>query len=218
MVLQSVVQFKSFFLLVAVASLSLVAFASPVPDSDAVTFYDKLSGTFTWKSTPITPPKEHMSRADTIVYPRDNHHIEKRVFTSPNTKRAFKVVVKGIISAATWVVDFSLKEWRDSDFASELDYSLKSSPGLTDATVDIDTVTRLSQGKTFLQVNAHFVFEGNYAGKILRVVFNSDLYGSAEKMLHEWMINAPVATLDGVPTDILSWNFDEVVERNSPGL
>ncbi|RYC79399.1 hypothetical protein BFJ63_vAg17718 [Fusarium oxysporum f. sp. narcissi] len=181
---------------------------SPVAENNAITPRDDLPGTSGWKSTPVSLVEERSSPADAAVYARGDDGLEKRVFTSPHMKRAFKVVVANTISAATWVIDFSMKEVASSQVT--LNYKLQSSQDITDGDVQVPSITKIYESENQFRGNAKIELLGKYAGKVIHIFFNGEVFGTNAEFVWQKMISEPVAYVNGVKTDISSWTFDKV--------
>lgn len=181
---------------------------SPVPENSAIASLDNLSGTSGWKTTSVDVFEERVSPADTVVHARDDDGLEKRVFTSPHMKRAFRVVVANTISAATWVIDFSMNEVPSSQVT--LNYKLQSSQGISQADVEVPSLTRIYETENQFRGNAKIELLGNYAGKVVHIFFNGEVFGTNAEFIWQKMISEPVAYVNGVKTNILSWTFEQV--------
>jgi len=203
-----VVHFKAVFLPVAFAALSLMVSGSPVAENNAITSPQDLPGTSGWKSISVSSIEGRSSSADNIVNPRDNHQLEKRVFTSPHMKRAFNVVVGNAISAATWVIDFTFYD--NTGKPATLDYKLQSSAGLVTPDVDVPVLKRIYESANQFRGAADVKLVGTYAGKVFHIYFTGELFASAAAISWEYMIHEPIAYIDGVKTAISSWTFAEV--------
>ncbi|KAG5744568.1 hypothetical protein H9Q70_012726 [Fusarium xylarioides] len=180
---------------------------SPVAVNNALTPRDPVPGTSEWKSTVVTL-EEPTSPTDPAIHARDEEALKKRVFTSPHMKRAFKVVLSNAISAATWVIDFSMKEVYSSQVT--LNYKLQSSQGLVDADVEVPSITRIYESDSQFRGNAKVELLGKYAGKVVHIWFNGEVFGSGAEIIWQSMISEPVAYVNGVKTAIASWTFDQV--------
>ena len=205
-----VVHFKTIFLPMALAALSTLVSGSPVVSTNALAL--RQTG---WKSTIATGPVAARSipadaPADAIIVARDAqaHSLEKRVFTSPHMKRAFRVAISGTISAVNWVIDFTLKQEPSSQVT--INYKLQSSLGLNSPDVDISSLTRITESANQFRGNAKIKLIGTYAGKVVHIFFNGEVFGSDAAMIWQSMISEPEAYINGVKTKIDSWTFEEV--------
>ncbi|KAF5661070.1 hypothetical protein FDENT_13598 [Fusarium denticulatum] len=203
----NMVQLKTFLLPLALVALSSTVSGSPIAGNDAIQPTDDLPGTSGWKSISLSL-EERISPADGAVLPRDEASLEKRVFTSPHMKRAFRAVIANTISAATWVIDFSIKEIASSQVT--LNYKLQSSQGITQADVDVLSITRIYESDNQFRGNAKMELLGKYAGKVVHIWFNGEVFGSGAEMIWQRMISEPVCYVNGVKTEIKSWTFEQV--------
>ncbi|KAF5662608.1 hypothetical protein FCIRC_11426 [Fusarium circinatum] len=181
-----------------------MASGSPIAGNDVIQPSDDLPGTSGWKSVSLSL-EERSSPADGAVIPRDEASLEKRVFTSPHMKRAFKLVIANTISAATWVIDFSMNEVASSQVT--LNYKLQSSQGITQADVEVPSITRIYESENQFRCNAKMELLGKYAGKVVHIWFNGEVFGSGAEMVWQRMISEPVCYVNGVKTAIQSWTF-----------
>ncbi|RAR13024.1 hypothetical protein DDE83_003690 [Stemphylium lycopersici] len=153
----------------------------------------------------------YISPADAIVAIRDDsdhpHDLEKRVFTSPHMKRAFRVAIANTISAITWVIDFTLKEEASSRVT--INYKLQSTKGISAPDIEVPSITEIAQTSNQFRGNAKIKLIGTYAGKVVHIYFNGEVFGSDAAMIWQKMISEPVAYINGVQTPIDSWTFDE---------
>ncbi|EFQ96378.1 hypothetical protein PTT_01492 [Pyrenophora teres f. teres 0-1] len=203
-----VVYFKTIFLHAALLILSSLGSASPVPQNNAVTPWVDISGTTVSKSITASLSEKRSAPVDTVNHLGDTQHVEKRVFTSPHMKRAFKVVVGNSISLASWVIDFSMKELASQTV--NLNYKLQSTQGLTDTDVTIPYLKTITESDNQYRGNVRVKLVGNYAGKVIDIYFNGEIFGTSAALIWQSMIIEPIAYLDGVQTAISSWTFDQV--------
>ncbi|KAF5632670.1 hypothetical protein F52700_6206 [Fusarium sp. NRRL 52700] len=202
----NMVQLKTFFLPLALVALSSMACGSPIAGNDAIQPTDDLPGTSGWKSISLSL-EERTSPADGPVLPRDEASLEKRVFTSPHMKRAFKVVVANTVTAGTWVIDFSMKEVARQ---VTLFYKLQSSQFITQADVEVPSVLTIYESDNQFRGNAKIELLGKFADKVVQITFNGEVFGSGSALIWQKMISEPVALVNGVQTAIQSWTFDQV--------
>jgi len=130
--------------------------------------------------------------------------LEKRAFTSPHMRRAFKVAIHGISSAVTWVIDLSLRE---TTFAT-IDWALESSQGMSNADAQVPTLHKVSASENQYRGTTKVDFTGTtYAGKSVVIHVTGEIFASAAEFIWQSMVSPPVCTIDGVSTPIESWNF-----------
>lgn len=180
---------------------------SPVAVKDVTVSSGTQPDTSGWKYTSLSVIKEANSDTNGNIIARDIS-LDKRVFTSPHMKRAFRVVVANAISAATWVIDFTLNEASSSQVT--INYKLQSSLGLESPSVEIPSLTKIYESDNQFRGNAKVELIGKYAGKVVHIYFNGEVFGSQAAMIWQKMISEPVCYVNGVQTAIKSWTFDQV--------
>ncbi|KAF4979139.1 hypothetical protein FZEAL_4629 [Fusarium zealandicum] len=199
----TMVQLKA--LLLPLSLFSWVASGSPVAEQTAGVPTNV--PTTPWKHVMITGLEERSSLADAENFARDVD-LEKRVFTSPHMKRAFKVALANTISVASWVIDFHMQDV--SSGHSSLQYKLQDSKGVKDADVEVPSVKRIYESDQQFRGNAEIQLLAKYADKVIEVVFHGEVFGTSAALIWQRMITPPVCKVNGQVVAIKSWTFDQV--------
>lgn len=203
------VNFKAVLLpgLLGLSFLSSV-FASPIAENLVTLTSQVVDENDGWKSVSLSPINERSAVAEFETNTAETG-FEKRVFTSPHMKRAFKTTIKGAISGIAWVIDFSMNEIASGQ--ATLHYKLQSSSGLGTPDVEIASVTKIFESENQFRGNAKVELLGKYAGKVVHIFFNGEVFGTAAEMIWQQMLSEPVCYVNGVKTDMEGgWSFEPV--------
>ncbi|KAK0127508.1 hypothetical protein ONS96_007043 [Cadophora gregata f. sp. sojae] len=207
------VNFKATLLhgLVGLNFLSSVS-ASPIAQNSVIPNSEVIDENDGWQfvSASLIDERSALAKVDTDT---TETGLEKRVFTTPNMRRAFKVVLANAVNAASWVIDFSMKEIRESGYDKvSLSYTCESftPKQLSNVNVDIPTLWQITKTQTQFRGNAHVILSGEYNGQEIKIEFHGEVFGSAAEIIWQSMITTPVAYVASVPVAIKSWSFYQV--------
>ncbi|WKT54433.1 hypothetical protein QSH57_005017 [Fusarium oxysporum f. sp. vasinfectum] len=134
-----------------------------------------------------------------------NASLEKRVFTSPHVRKAFKVVAGNMISAASWAFNFWVEE--DHTGKSTIWYSGLTGSGVSNAKVGVEGATFITKSDTELDLKVPFIVKGLYAGKEIIVHFAVRILSDAGETSVRYFYDRPTATLGGKNAPVSSWDF-----------
>ncbi|CVL09062.1 uncharacterized protein FMAN_15409 [Fusarium mangiferae] len=136
---------------------------------------------------------------------KDAASLEKRVFTSPHVRKAFKVVAGNMISAASWAFNF----WVEEDYTgkSTLWYSGLTGGGVTSPKIGVEGATFIKKSGTELDIKVPFLVRGFYAGKEIVVHFIVRILSDAGETSVQYFYGRPTATIAGQNAPVSSWDF-----------
>ncbi|KAM0075832.1 hypothetical protein ACKRZS_012094 [Fusarium odoratissimum] len=189
--------------LLAASTFTSAAFASPINNTAIVVQSKDVQYLTEGVSTPIgidvTNAVAVRSVDEAVV------SLEKRVFTSPHVRKAFKVVAGNMISAASWAFNFWLEE--DYTGKSTLWYSGLTGGGVSSPKVGVEGATFIHKSDTELDVKVPFIVKGLYAGKEIIVHFVVRILSDAGETSVQYFYGRPTATIGGQNAPVSSWDF-----------
>ncbi|KAL0934415.1 uncharacterized protein CTRU02_211214 [Colletotrichum truncatum] len=137
-----------------------------------------------------------------------DHALQKRVFTSPHVRKAFKVVAGNMISAASWAFNFWVEE--DDRGKAAVWYSGLSGGGVGSPKIGVEGASFITHTGSEVDVKVPFIVKGIYAGKELIVHFVVRILSDAHETSVQFFYDRPTATLNGQNAPVSSWDFVNV--------
>ncbi|KAI3537968.1 hypothetical protein CSPX01_09765 [Colletotrichum filicis] len=131
--------------------------------------------------------------------------LEKRVFTSPHVRKAFKAVAGNMISAASWAFNF----WVEEDYTgkSTVWYSGVTGGGVSTPKIGVEGAAFISKIGIELDLKVPFIVKGFYAGKELVSHFVVRILSDAGETSVQYFYDRPTATIAGQNAPVTSWDF-----------
>ncbi|KAK1636324.1 hypothetical protein BDP81DRAFT_407039 [Colletotrichum phormii] len=131
--------------------------------------------------------------------------LEKRVFTSPHVRKAFKIVAGNMISAASCAFNF----WVEEDYTGKCTvwYSGVTGGGVSTPKIGVKGATFISKTGSELDLKVPLIVKGFYAGKELIVHFVVHILSDAGETSVQYFYDRPTATIGGQTAPVTSWDF-----------
>ncbi|KAF5611151.1 hypothetical protein F25303_14500 [Fusarium sp. NRRL 25303] len=189
--------------LLAASTFTSAVFASPIDNTAVVVESRDVKYLSEGVSTPIGIDITNAVAVRSVD--KDAASLEKRVFTSPHVRKAFKVVAGNMISAASWAFSF----WVEEDYTgkSTIWYSGLTGGGVTSPKIGVEGATFIKKSGTELDIKVPFLVRGFYAGKEIIVHFIVRILSDAGETSVQYFYDRPTATIAGQNAPVSSWDF-----------
>ncbi|KAF5606283.1 hypothetical protein FPCIR_84 [Fusarium pseudocircinatum] len=189
--------------LFAASACTSIVFASPIDKTAVVVESRDVKYLSEGVRTPVSVEVTNAVAARSVD--EDVASLEKRVFTSPHVRKAFKVVAGNMISAASWAFNF----WVEEDYTgkSTVWYSGLTGGGVSSPKIGVEGATFISKSGTELDLKVPFIVKGIYAGKEIIVHFVVRILSDAGETSVQYFYDRPTATIAGQNAPVSSWDF-----------